>query len=114
MWRMLQAPTPDTWVLATGRTESVRRFTEIAFAATGVAIEWRGRGVDETGVDASSGRTLVRIDPTFHRPAEVEVLMGDPSKAKRELGWSATTPLERICAEMVEADLDRLERGLHY
>ena len=114
MWRMLQAPTPDTWVLATGRTESVRRFTEIAFAATGVAIEWRGRGADETGVDTSSGRTLVRVDPTFHRPAEVEVLMGDPSKAKRELGWSASTPLERICAEMVEADLVRLERGLPY
>ncbi|HEY8244052.1 MAG TPA: GDP-mannose 4,6-dehydratase [Casimicrobiaceae bacterium] len=114
MWRMLQAPTPDTWVLATGRTESVRRFTEIAFAAVGIAIEWRGRGEDETGVDTSSGRTLVRIDPTFHRPAEVEVLMGDPSKAKRELGWSASTPLERICAEMVEADLVRLERGLPY
>jgi GDPmannose 4,6-dehydratase len=111
MWRMLQAPCADTFVLATGRTASVREFATLAFAAAGVAIEWRGDGVDETGIDAANGAVRVRINPAFHRPAEVDRLAGDAAKARRELGWSATVPLEDLCRAMVEADIARVARG---
>ena len=114
MWRMLQAPVAADWVLATGRAETVRCFVEFAFAAIGTTIEWNGSGVDEVGVDAASGEVRVRIDPACYRPAEVDLLVGDPSRARDELGWRATTPLERICAEMVEADVARLERGASF
>jgi GDPmannose 4,6-dehydratase len=111
MWRMLQAPCADTFVLATGRTASVREFATLAFAAAGIAIEWRGDGVDETGIDAANGAVRVRINPAFHRPAEVDRLAGDAAKARRELGWSATVPLEDLCRAMVEADIARVARG---
>lgn len=114
MWRMLQHAEPDTFVLATGQMQSVRRFVELAFAATDAAIEWRGRGVDETGVDARSGATRVCINPAFYRPAEVDRLLGNPAKAKAKLGWSATTPLDAICRMMVEADLARVDRGVSF
>ena len=114
MWRMLQHAKPETFVLATGQMQSVRRFVELAFAATGTSIEWRGSGVDETGVDARNGTTRVRINPAFYRPAEVDRLLGNAAKAKAALGWSAVTPLEAICKMMVEADLARIDRGVSF
>ena len=114
MWRMLQHDTPDTFVLATGQMQSVRHFVELAFAAAGITLEWRGSGIDEVGVDARSGTTRVRINPAFYRPAEVDRLLGNAAKAKTALGWSATTPIEAICRMMVEADLARVDRGLSF
>ena len=111
MWRMLQASEPDTFVLATNRTETVRDFVQMAFAAAGMRLEFRGTGTDETGVDSASGRTLVRINPRFYRPAEVELLIGDPSRARAKLGWEPKTTLEELCSMMVGADLRRNERG---
>jgi GDPmannose 4,6-dehydratase len=114
MWRMMQAATPDTFVLATGHMESVRHFVELAFAATGVQLAWRGSGVDETGVDAATGVTRVRVNPDFYRPAEVEQLLGNADKARRLLGWSAGTPLAALCRMMVEADLIRVDRAVSF
>jgi GDPmannose 4,6-dehydratase len=111
MWRMLQADEPDTYVLATNRTETVRDFVEMAFKAVGTQIAWRGSGIDEEGICAGSGKVLVRINPRFYRPAEVELLIGDASKAKRKLGWEATTTLEQLCQMMIEADVRRNEHG---
>ena len=111
MWRMLQADKPETYVLATGRTETVRDFVTMAFKAAEIDIEWSGEQADEIGRDAASGRTLVSINPKFYRPAEVDLLIGDPGKAKRELGWQATMTLEELCATMVRADMKRLEKG---
>ncbi|HTR57345.1 MAG TPA: GDP-mannose 4,6-dehydratase [Casimicrobiaceae bacterium] len=114
MWKMLQAPKPDTYVLATGRTESVRHFIELAFRVIEVQIVWRGSGAEAIGVDAATGRTLVRVNPAFYRPAEVDLLIGDPSKARRELQWEAQTSLETLCRTMVQADLKRVERGVSF
>jgi GDPmannose 4,6-dehydratase len=114
MWRMLQQPEPDTFVLATGQMQSVRRFVELAFAAAGITLEWRGRGVEETGADTRSGAVRVRVNPAFYRPAEVERLLGNAGKAKAKLGWSATTPLDALARMMVEADLGRVDRGISY
>ena len=105
MWRIVQHPTPDDFVLATGTTTSVRRFVELAFAEVGRTIEWRGHGVDETGVNARSDAVLVAIDPRYFRPTEVDLLLGDASKARTLLGWQHTTPLETLVAEMMAADL---------
>ena len=108
MWRILQQPEPDDYVLATGETHSVREFVETAFRCVGRTIEWRGSGVEETGIDARTGKTLVRIDPRFFRPAEVDLLLGDPTKAREKLGWQHTIGFEELVREMVEADLARL------
>lgn len=110
MWRMLQANDPDTYVLATGRTETVRDFVTMAFAAAGYQLEWSGRAERETGVDISTGRTLVRVSPRFYRPAEVELLIGNAEKARSKLGWEPQTSLEQLCQMMVTADLARNER----
>ncbi|MDX9874767.1 MAG: GDP-mannose 4,6-dehydratase [Spongiibacteraceae bacterium] len=114
MWRMLQTERSDTYVLATNRTVPVRSFVEMAFAAVDVQLEWRGEGVSEVGLCTKSGKTLVRVNPRYFRPAEVDLLKGDPSKAKRELGWEPKTPLEELCRMMVEADLRRNERGFSF
>jgi GDPmannose 4,6-dehydratase len=114
MWRMLQHNEPDTFILATGKMESVRHFVELAFAAVGIAIAWRGAGLDETGVDARTGVVRVRVNPAFHRPAEVDRLLGNPGKAKSLLGWEATMPLDEMCRRMVEADLARVDRGVAF
>lgn len=114
MWRMLQADQPDTYVLATNRTETVRDFVSLAAKAVGYELEWTGRDENETGVDRASGRTLVRVNPRFYRPAEVDLLIGDPAKAKRELGWEPKTTLEQLCQMMVEADVLRNERGFSF
>ena len=114
MWRMLQTDTPDTYVLATNRTESVRDFTSMAFRAIGVEIDWRGHGRDETGVDAGNGKTLVRINPSFYRPAEVDLLIGNADKARQKFGWAAKTTLEQLCHMMVEGDLRRNRAGFSF
>jgi GDPmannose 4,6-dehydratase len=105
MWKILQMDTPDDYVLATGETRSVREFVEIAFAEVGRSIEWRGKGVDETGVDAKSGKTLVRVDPVYFRPTEVDLLIGDASKAHKKLGWKPATPFAQLVKEMVASDV---------
>jgi GDPmannose 4,6-dehydratase len=111
MWRILQHSEADDFVLATGEAHSVREFVELAFAETGRSIRWQGEGVDEVGVDAGSGTVLVRIDPRYFRPTEVDFLLGDPAKAKARLGWSHTTGFRDLVAEMVQADLARAAGG---
>jgi GDPmannose 4,6-dehydratase len=110
MWLMLQQDAPDDYVLATGEAHSVREFVERAFACTGREILWRGRGVDEVGLDARSGKELVRIDPRYLRPTEVDVLQGDPSRAQARLGWRHRTTFPDLVREMVEADLALVRR----
>jgi len=114
MWRMLQAEQPDTFVLATKRTETVRDFVRMAFKAAGIEIDFRGEKEDEIGVDLASGKTMVRVDPRFYRPAEVDLLIGDPAKAKATLGWQPRTSLEELCSLMVEADLRRTQAGASF
>lgn len=111
MWRMLQAKQPDTYVLATNRTETVRDFVEMAAKAAGIKLQFRGTGEDEIGVDISSGKTIVKVNPKFYRPAEVDLLIGNPEKAKRELGWAPKTTLEQLCSMMVQADIQRNQLG---
>jgi GDPmannose 4,6-dehydratase len=106
MWRIVQQAEPDDYVLATGETHSVREFIELAFAGIGRRIQWRGRGIDETGIDAASGEALVRIDKRYFRPTEVDVLLGDASKAHRVLGWRHTVKFPELVAEMVSSDLE--------
>jgi GDPmannose 4,6-dehydratase len=105
MWKILQMDVPDDYVLATGETRSVREFVEIALAEVGRTIEWRGKGVDEIGVDAKSGKTLVRVDPTYFRPTEVDLLIGDASKAHLKLGWKPKTSFAQLVKEMIASDL---------
>jgi GDPmannose 4,6-dehydratase len=105
MWRILQQDAPDDYVLATGETHSVREFVEKAFAQIGVTIAWEGAGVEEKGLDARSGRILVQVDPRYFRPTEVDLLVGDPSKARSKLGWQHKVSFEWLVAEMVAADL---------
>ena len=114
MWRMMQADVPDTFVLATNRTETVRDFVTMAFKAIDVKLEWRGAAEQEIGVDTMSGKTRVQVNPKFYRPAEVELLIGDPAKARKQLGWEAPTTLEQLCAMMVEADLRRNKLGFSF
>lgn len=105
MWRIVQQDTPDDYVLATGETHTVRSFVEAAFAAVNISLEWRGGGIDEKGYDTASGRCLVQVDPRYFRPTEVDILIGDASKAKQKLGWSYTTRLAEMVDEMVKSDL---------
>ncbi|SFV17106.1 GDP-mannose 4,6-dehydratase, partial [Pseudoduganella namucuonensis] len=114
MWRILQADQPDTYVLATNRTETVRDFVTMAFKAVDIAIEWQGSADHETGHDAQTGKVLVRVSPKFYRPAEVELLIGDPAKALKELNWAPKTTLEELCQMMVEADLHRNQAGFSF
>ena len=114
MWRMLQASEPDTFVLATNRTETVRDFVSMAFKAADFQLEWRGQGESEVAIDAATGKTLVRVNPKYYRPAEVDLLIGNPEKAKEKLGWTPETTLEQLCQMMVQADLRRNERGFSF
>ncbi len=111
MWRMLQVDEPDTYVLATNRTVTVRDFVTMSAKAVGFDLAWKGKDEQETAVDMATGRTLVRVNPRFYRPAEVDLLIGDAAKAKAKLGWEAKTTLEELCRLMVEADLRRNEIG---
>ena len=106
MWRIVQQEEPDDYVLATGETHSVREFVELAFSRVGRKIEWRGKGVDEVGIDSASGAILVKIDSRYFRPTEVDILLGDPSKAHRVLGWKHKVAFPQLVAEMVESDLE--------
>ena len=114
MWRMLQADEPDTFVLATNRTETVRDFVRMAFKGAGIMVDFKGREENETAFDTATGKTVMRINPKFYRPAEVELLIGDPSKAKSKLGWAPETTLEQLCQMMVEADLRRNQAGFSF
>lgn len=107
MWRMLQADEPDTYVLATNRTETVRDFVRMAFSSAGYQLEWSGNAESETGIDVATGNVLVRVNPRFYRPAEVELLIGCADKARDKLGWVPETTLEQLCSMMVAADLAR-------
>jgi GDPmannose 4,6-dehydratase len=109
MWRMLQQTTPEDYVLATGATTSVRVFVELAFGAAGIEIEWQGKGVEEKGFDRKTGKMVVEISPDFFRPAEVDILIGDASKAQEKLGWVPQTSIEVLVQMMIEADLALLE-----
>ena len=109
MWLMLQQDAPDDYVLATGEAHSVREFVERAFSHVGITISWRGSGVEETGVEDLTGQALVSIDPRYFRPTEVDLLLGDASKAKRHLGWSHNTQFAELVREMVKADLAALQ-----
>jgi GDPmannose 4,6-dehydratase len=111
MWQMLQADKPHDYVLATGRTVSVREFVRMAFGAAGMELVFAGSGIHETALDTATGKTVVRVDPAYFRPAEVDLLVGDASRAQAELGWRAQTSLEDLCALMVEADLRRNQHG---
>lgn len=106
MWRIVQQDVPDDFVLATGETQSVRSFVDAAFSAVGISIEWSGGGVNEQGIDAKTGRVLIEVDPRYFRPTEVDLLIGDPTKAREKLGWNYTTPLSEMVREMVESDLE--------
>jgi len=111
MWRMLQVDTPDTFVLATNRTETVRDFVSLAFKAVDIQLDWQGSEENERGIDSRTGKTLVKVNPRFYRPAEVDLLIGNPEKAAKALGWKPQTPLEELCRLMVEADLQRVKNG---
>jgi GDPmannose 4,6-dehydratase len=113
MWMILQQPAPDDYVLATGESHTVRFFVERAFAEIGVAIAWRGRGVDERGLDAATGRELVVVDPRYFRPTEVDLLIGDPSKARAKLGWRHEVGIDELIAEMVREDLKAIALETH-
>ena len=108
MWLMLQQDEPDDLVIATGEMHSVREFVDMAFGEVGIEIEWQGEGVDEVGVDAATGDVLVEIDPRYYRPTEVELLLGDPTKAKEKLGWEAKVGLRELVKMMVEGDMGKL------
>jgi GDPmannose 4,6-dehydratase len=114
MWRMLQADEPDTFVLATNRTETVRDFVRMAFKATGIDVDFNGKEESETAVDIATGKTVMRVNPKFYRPAEVELLIGNPAHAKDKLGWEPKTTLEQLCQMMVEADLRRNQSGFSF
>ncbi|MEP3266526.1 MAG: GDP-mannose 4,6-dehydratase [Hyphomicrobiales bacterium] len=105
MWRILQHDEPDDFVLATGETKSVREFVELAFAELGTTIEWSGEGVEEKGIDSQSGKVIIEIDPQYFRPTEVDLLLGDPAKAKKLLGWEHTTSFAELVKDMVASDL---------
>ena len=112
MWLMLQQDTPDDYVIATNETRTVREFVEIAFAHVGISIEWKGTGVDEIGIDKVSGKTIVKINPKFFRPAEVDILLGDPSKAENNLEWKREISFNELVSRMVDNDMALVEREL--
>lgn len=110
MWLMMQQKVADDYVLATGKKITVRKFVELAFAEVGITLKWEGKGVDEKGTDVATGNLLVEIDPRYFRPTEVELLIGDASKAKKDLGWEPKYTLEQLVKEMVESDVKLFER----
>ena len=113
MWRMLQQDEPEDFVLATGVTTTIREFSERAFAEVGITLEWSGSGVDETGRDVKSGNIIVSIDPAYFRPTEVDLLIGDASKAREKLGWQPTCDLQQMIEEMIKADLEEARKDQH-
>jgi GDPmannose 4,6-dehydratase len=114
MWHMLQVDKPDTYVLATGRTETVRDFVRMAFKAVDIEIEFNGINENEVGMDVRTGKTIMQVNPKFYRPAEVELLIGNADKAKQKLCWEPKTNLEELCRMMVEADIRRVNDGISF
>ena len=112
MWMMLQQDHPDDFVIATGETHAVREFVELAFAEVGITITWQGHGVNEKGINKDTGDVLVEVDPRYFRPTEVELLLGDPEKARLNLGWKPHTTLAELCSMMVKADLEEAQKDL--
>lgn len=112
MWRILQHDRPDDFVVATGETHSVREFASLAFREAGLELEWHGKGLDEKGVEAGTGRVLVEVDPRYFRPTEVELLLGDPSKAERELGWKRRVSFEDLVRRMVRYDMELFRKDI--
>lgn len=110
MWRILQNDKPEDFVLATGTTTSIRDFVTMTFKELGIDIEWQGSGVDEKGINKATGKVVVDVNPAYFRPAEVELLLGDSTKARTKLGWKPTYDLQMLCREMVESDLDLAKR----
>jgi GDPmannose 4,6-dehydratase len=110
MWLMLQQDEPDDFVIATGETHTVREFVEKSFACVGITLAWQGKGVDEIGYNVATGEPLVAVDPRYFRPAEVDLLIGDPSKAKRVLGWQPRITFEELVNDMVFAELEDARR----
>jgi len=113
MWRMLQQEKPEDFVLATGVTTSIREFAERAFAEVGITLGWSGRGVDEVGRDTKTGNTVVSVDPTYFRPTEVDLLIGDATKARKKLGWKPTLDLQQMIKEMIASDLEEARKDQH-
>jgi len=111
MWLILQQNLPDDYVLATGKNHSVREFVELAFKEVDICINWQGNGIDERGIDKKSGKVIVKIDPRYYRPTEVDTLLGDPSKANKELGWKCTICFEDLVSEMVQEDIKLLQNN---
>jgi GDPmannose 4,6-dehydratase len=111
MWRILQADEPDTFVLATNRSETVREFVRMAFHVVGINLDFKGSFENELAIDTATGNTVMKVNPKFYRPTEVDLLIGDPSWAKTKLGWETHTTLEQLCRMMVEMDLSRNQRG---
>jgi GDPmannose 4,6-dehydratase len=114
MWRIVQQDQADDFVLATGETHSVREFVELAFLETGISLVWQGQGRNQKGLDAKSGKILVAVDPRYFRPTEVDLLIGNPDKAKRVLGWTASTPFKILVQDMVKSDLELVKRESDY
>ena len=114
MWRVLQQDEGDDYVLATGETHTVREFVELAFKEIGIMIEWSGQNENEIGACKETGRELVAVDPQYYRPTEVDLLIGDPTKAKEKLGWVHSTPFPELVAEMVRSDLKLIEIEASY
>ncbi|MEO8665242.1 MAG: GDP-mannose 4,6-dehydratase [Ignavibacteria bacterium] len=110
MWRMLQQEEPDDYVLATGETHTVKEFIELSFKQIGIDIEWKGKHEDEVGKDSKTGKVLVEVDKSYYRPTEVDLLIGDPSKAKKELGWETKVTFEELVKIMVDSDCDMVQK----
>jgi len=110
MWRMLQQDKPEDYVLATGKNHTIREFVELAFKELNMEIEWQGKGIDEIGLNTKNGKQLIGIDKKYYRPTEVEQLLGDPTKAKNELGWEAKMPFEELVKIMVQSDWEKVKR----
>ncbi len=113
MWLMLQQPEPDDYVIATGKQHSVREFCQLAFKELGIDLEWQGEGLNEKGIDKKTGKVIVEVDPRYFRPAEVESLLGDSTKAREKLGWRPKTSFEELIKEMVQSDLEEAKKELH-
>lgn len=110
MWRMLQQDKAEDYVLATGETHSIKEMAELAFGHVGVTLDWKGEGADEIGIDQATGKTVIEVDLRYFRPTEVDLLVGDASKAKEDLGWEATIPFKQLVTEMMDADLQLFKR----
>ena len=114
MWLMLQQDTPDDYVIATNETRTVREFVDTAFACAGIEIEWSGKGVNETGTDKATGKVVVKVNPEFFRPAEVDILLGNPSKAEKTLGWKREIPFQELVSRMVKNDMELVAKEIAF